>query len=248
MRSSEPGTADGNDAPALAVESVSTSIGPLAVLHKVSLTVRPGEVAVVLGANGAGKTTLLRTIAGLLPPREGEIFLHGAPIHRKPAHLIARAGVGHVPSGRELFPKLPVADHLDIAGRLCPPDRRKELKARLLEMFPILAERPRQMAGTLSGGQQQMVAIARALMTDPTVLLLDEPSTGLAPIIVKSVFETLPALRAQGVGILLAEQSLTLGLSHADQGFVIDRGEIVLSGSARELEQDHRVIDTYLGR
>lgn len=248
MRPIEPETAGGEAVPALAVESMSAGIGPLTILHKVSFTVRPGEVAVVLGANGAGKTTLLRAIAGLLPKREGEIRLYGVPIHKMPAHLITRAGIGHVPSGRELFPRLSVADHLDLAGRLCARDRRGELKARLLEMFPILAERLRQAVGTMSGGQQQMVAIARALMTDPKVLLLDEPSTGLAPMIVRSVFETLPALRAQGVSIVLAEQSLTLGLSYADHAFVMDHGRIVLSGTARELEKDHRVVDTYLGR
>jgi branched-chain amino acid transport system ATP-binding protein len=248
MRPVEPETAGAETVPALAVESMSAGIGPLTILHKVSLTVRPGEVAVVLGANGAGKTTLLRAIAGLLPVREGEIRLYGVPIHKKPAHLITRAGIGHVPSGRELFPRLSVADHLDLAGRLCAPDRRSELRTRLLDMFPILAERLRQVVGTMSGGQQQMVAIARALMTDPKVLLLDEPSTGLAPMIVRSVFETLPALREQGVSIVLAEQSLTLGLSHADHAFVIDHGRIVLSGTARELEKDHRVVDAYLGR
>jgi branched-chain amino acid transport system ATP-binding protein len=153
-----------------------------------------------------------------------------------------------VPSGRELFPRLSVADHLQLAGRLCAPARRKELQERLLQMFPILAERYRQTVGTMSGGQQQMVAIARALMTDPKILLLDEPSTGLAPMIVRSVFETLPALREQGVSIVLAEQSLTLGLSHADSAFVIDHGRIVLSGKASDLEKDQRVVDAYLGR
>jgi ABC-type branched-subunit amino acid transport system ATPase component len=237
-----------NETAALTVESVSAGIGPLTILQDISFSVYPGEVVVILGANGAGKTTLLRVIAGLLPAREGQIHLYGTPIHRKPAHLVTRLGIGHVPSGRELFPKLSVADHLTLAGRLCAPERRADVRKRVLDMFPILEQQAHQLVGTMSGGQQQMVAIARALMTDPKVLLLDEPSTGLAPIAVTAVFETLPILRAHGVSTILAEQSLTLGLSHADRAFVMDHGHIVLSGTARELENDRRVIDTYLGR
>ncbi|MGH6677110.1 MAG: ABC transporter ATP-binding protein, partial [Xanthobacteraceae bacterium] len=218
------------------------------VLQEVSLTLGGGEVAVVLGANGAGKTTLFRAIAGLLTPRAGAIRLNGNAIQGKPAHAVTRAGVGHVPSGRELFPKLSVEDHLDLGGRLCPPPRRAELKQRMFQLFPVLRERQHQRAGTLSGGEQQMLAIARALMTDPQVLLLDEPSTGLAPKIVMAVFEVLPLLQAQGVSVLLAEQSLTLGLSAATRGYVIDHGRIVISGTATELAHDQRVVDTYLGR
>ena len=234
--------------PALRVEGLVAGFGPLTILHDVSLSVEANEVAVVLGANGAGKTTLLRAIAGLLIPRKGCVELFGETIEGRAPHLVARAGLGHVPSGRELFPRLSVGDHLDLGGRLCEPPRRAELKQRLLEMFPALARRLRQPAGTLSGGEQQMVAIARALMTDPRVLLLDEPSTGLAPKIVLSVFETLSKLREHGVSIVLAEQSLALGLSMADRAFVIDHGRIVLSGSASELANARRVVDTYLGR
>lgn len=243
-----PHAAGDDRAAALAVESVTAGIGPLTILHDLSFSVRQGEVVVVLGANGAGKTTLLRAIAGLLPVRRGRITLYGAPIDNKPAHLVTRLGIGHVPSGRELFPKMSVADHLSLAGRLCAPERRAQVMDRVLDMFPILRQQSQQLAGTMSGGQQQMVAIARALMTDPKVLLLDEPSTGLAPIAVKAVFETLPALRAHGVSTILAEQSLTLGLSHADRALVMDHGHIVLSGTAREMENDRRIVDTYLGR
>ena len=233
---------------ALSLSGVVAGIGPLTILQGVDLDVGEGEVVVVLGANGAGKTTLLRTIAGLLAPRAGSIRLRGEEIAGRPAHRITRAGIGHVPSGRELFPRLSVGDHLELGGQVCAPARRAELRASVLEMFPVLAERLGQRAGTLSGGEQQMVAIARALMTDPRVLLLDEPSTGLAPRIVLSVFQTFPALRKQGVSILLAEQSLTLGLSAADRAYVMDHGRMVLSGTAAELAGDKRVADTYLGR
>ncbi|HEX5327486.1 MAG TPA: ABC transporter ATP-binding protein [Acetobacteraceae bacterium] len=234
--------------PALALDDVVAGFGPLIILRGISLTLEVGEVVAVLGANGAGKTTLFRAITGLLAPQSGSIRLFGSPIEGRAAHLVARAGIGHVPSGRELFPRLSVADHLELGGRLCAPERRAALKQQMCEMFPVLAERLRQRAGTLSGGEQQMLAIARALMTDPRVLLLDEPSTGLAPKIVLAVFATLPMLRAQGVSVLLAEQSLTLGLSAADRAYVIDHGRIVLSGAAAELKGDHRVVDTYLGR
>lgn len=248
MTQHEGGAPGETATPALRIVDLIVGIGPLTILQGVSLEVGANEVAVVLGANGAGKTTLLRAIAGVLAPRQGRILLFGRPIEGSPAHRVARAGLGHVPSGRELFPKLSVGDHLELGGRLCAPTRRGELKERVLTMFPVLAERMRQAAGTLSGGEQQMVAIARALMTDPRVLLLDEPSTGLAPKIVLSVFKALRKLREHGVSIVLAEQSLTLGLSMADRAYVIDHGRIVLSGTAAELSGDRRVVDTYLGR
>ncbi len=234
--------------PALALRDVVAGFGALTILNGVSLDVGASEVVVVLGANGAGKTTLFRAIAGLLAPRGGDISLYGKSIGGRPAHMVTRAGIGHVPSGRELFPGLSVHDHLELGGRLCAPARRAALRAQMFEIFPVLHDRLRQRAGTLSGGEQQMLAIARALMTDPRVLLLDEPSTGLAPKIVMSVFATLPMLRQQGVSVLLAEQSMTLGLSAADRAYVIDHGRIVLSGSAAELATDSRVVDTYLGR
>jgi branched-chain amino acid transport system ATP-binding protein len=236
------------EAPALAVRDLVAGFGQLTILNGISLELGAGEVVAVLGANGAGKTTLLRTIAGLISPRSGEIRLFGDSIGGQAPHLVSRAGIGHVPSGRELFPRLSVADHFELGGRLCAPERRAALQERLYAMFPVLAERRRQRAGTLSGGEQQMLAIARALMTEPRVLLLDEPSTGLAPKVVLSVFETLPMLRQQGVAVLLAEQSLPLGLSAADRGYVIDHGRIVMAGTAAELSSDQRVVDTYLGR
>jgi branched-chain amino acid transport system ATP-binding protein len=233
--------------PALTVEGVVAGIGSLTLLHEISLTVEAQAVTLLLGANGAGKTTLMRTIAGLIAPKAGRILLFGEAIGGWPPHLVARAGIGHVPSGRELFPRMTVADHLALGGRLCAADRRSALRARVLELFPVVSERLHQQAGTLSGGEQQMVAIARALMTDPRVLLLDEPSAGLAPKVVQSVFQTLPRLQAQGVSVLLAEQSLTFGFSVAQRAYIIRDGRIVLTGTPAELSQNADVVRAYLG-
>ncbi len=232
---------------ALAIEDVVAGFGPLTILHGVSLEVASGGVTVLLGATGAGKTTLLRTVAGLLAPRSGRILLFGEPIGGRAAHLVARAGVGHVPSGRELFPRLSVADHLELGARLCMPERRPELRERVLGLFPEIAARLRQQAGTLSGGEQMMVAIARALMTDPRVLLLDEPSAGLAPKVVLSIFRMLPRLLNQGMSVLLAEQSLRSALSVASRAYVLRDGRIVLSGTPAELAADAAIVKAYLG-
>jgi branched-chain amino acid transport system ATP-binding protein len=234
-------------AAAISVEDVVSGIGDMTILHGVSLEVATGGVTVLLGANGAGKTTLLRTIAGMLVPRAGHIRLFGDEIGGKAPHLIARAGIGHVPSGRELFPRMTVSAHLDLGARLCPPARRAELRERVLTLFPGIATRLKQYAGTLSGGEQQMVAIARALMTDPKVLLLDEPSAGLAPKVVISVFQTLPELLSRGMSVLLAEQSLTFGMSVARRAYIIRDGRIVLSGTPAELAADPSVVQAYLG-
>jgi branched-chain amino acid transport system ATP-binding protein len=232
---------------AIHVEGVTSGIGPLTILHDVSLDVEEGGVTVLLGANGAGKTTLLRTITGLIAPRAGHVRLFGKEIGGVAPHLIARAGIGHVPSGRELFSRMTVAAHLDLGGRLCAPERRAALRERVLTLFPGIASRLKQYAGTLSGGEQQMVAIARALMTDPKVLLLDEPSAGLAPKVVMSVFQTLPQLLSQGMSVLLAEQSLTFGMSVARRVYIIRDGRIVLSGTPAELSADASVVQAYLG-
>jgi branched-chain amino acid transport system ATP-binding protein len=232
---------------ALEVEEVVAGIGPLTILHGVSLTVPAGGVAVLLGANGAGKTTLLRTVAGLLAPRSGRVLLFGESIGGRAAHLVARAGIGHVPSGRELFPRLSVADHIELGGRLCAASRRAELRERVLGLFPEIATRLHQAAGTLSGGEQMMVAIARALMTDPRLLLLDEPSAGLAPKVVLSVFDTLKRLKGQGMSVLLAEQSLGAGVSLADRVYILREGRIVMSGTPAELTADISIARAYFG-
>ncbi|MGH6968220.1 MAG: ABC transporter ATP-binding protein [Stellaceae bacterium] len=239
---SSPGSAD-----ALRVEGLVAGFGDLTILHDIVLAVPAGTVTVLLGANGAGKTTLFRAITGLVTPRAGSVTLFGEPIAGRAPHLIARAGIGHVPSGRELFPRMPVSAHLDLGGRLCPPDQRAALRERVLDLFPAIADRLGQAAGTLSGGEQQMVAIARALMTNPRLLLLDEPSAGLAPKVVLSVFEALGKLQNQGMSVLLAEQSMTFGLSVASRAFIIREGRIVLSGTPAELVAERSVVQAYLG-
>ncbi len=238
---------DRASAPALSLDNVVAGIGPLTILHGVSLAVDRGGVTVLLGANGAGKTTLLRTVAGLIAPRSGSISLFGEPIAGRAAHLVARAGIGHVPSGRELFPRMSVAEHLELGGRLCGAARRAELRDSVLALFPELGTRLRQQAGTLSGGEQMMVAIGRALMTDPRLLLLDEPSAGLAPKVVLSIFRTLPQLQRQGMSVLLAEQSLRSGFSVANRAYILRDGRIVLSGTPAELSADPSVVKAYLG-
>ena len=232
---------------ALRVEGLVAGFGDITILHDISLAVPTGKVTVLLGANGAGKTTLFRAITGLVTPRTGSVKLFGDEIAGRAPHLIARAGIGHVPSGRELFPRMPVSAHLDLGERLCPPDQRAALRQRVLELFPAIAERLNQAAGTLSGGEQQMVAIARALMTNPRLLLLDEPSAGLAPKVVLSVFDALGKLLNQGMSVLLAEQSMTFGLSVASRAYIIREGRIVLSGAPAELAAERSVVQAYLG-
>ncbi|HEV2264940.1 MAG TPA: ABC transporter ATP-binding protein [Stellaceae bacterium] len=241
----EPSRSAGTDA--LRVDNLVAGFGDITILHDVSLAVPAGKVTVLLGANGAGKTTLFRAITGLVTPRSGRVSLFGEPIAGKAPHLIARAGIGHVPSGRELFPRMPVSAHLDLGERLCPPEQRAALRRRVLELFPALAERLNQAAGTLSGGEQQMVAIARALMTNPRLLLLDEPSAGLAPKVVLSVFDALGKLQDQGMSVLLAEQSMAFGLSVASRAYIMREGRIVLSGTPAELSAERSVVQAYLG-
>lgn len=232
---------------ALSVEHVYAGYDRLEVLHDVGLEVGERQIVVLLGANGAGKTTLLRAIAGVIRPRRGVIRLFGQPIHGWPAHAVTRAGVGHVPSGRELFPNLSVADNLAMGGRVARSERRLPLLERVLELFPALRSRMRQRAVSLSGGEQQMLAIGRALMTDPKLLLLDEPSTGLAPKVVLVLFDVLRRLQGEGLTILLVEQNARLSLGVADHAYVIDNGQIVLSGTGEELGDDRRVVEAYLG-
>jgi ABC-type branched-subunit amino acid transport system ATPase component len=230
----------------LDVRGLSAAYGRMAVLHDVSFDIGTGEVVVIIGANGAGKTTTLRALAGLVPSR-GQARFGGDELVGRRAHWIARHGISLVPEGRMIFPDQSVLDNLRLGayGR-----RDAEVGAdieRHFRHFPILRERQRQPAGTLSGGEQQMLAIARALMARPRLLLLDEPSLGLAPRLVAEVFEALARLRDEGLTLLVVEQMAETALSLADRGYVLEQGRIVLGGTAAELRSDERVARAYLG-
>ena len=233
----------------LEVSGLEVRYGSAVALRGVDLAVRPGEVVAVVGRNGAGKTTLLRAVTGLVAPARGQVALQGRPITGQPAHRIMRLGVAHVPQGRQVFGDQTVEDNLLLGGYIHARDRqavRRRMEEQY-ELFPRLAERRRQLAGTLSGGEQQMLAIARALMSDPALLALDEPSMGLAPIYVKQVFETIMHLTRRGKTILLVEQMARAALSIADRAYVLQTGEVKRSGPARALLQDEEVLRSYLG-
>jgi ABC-type branched-subunit amino acid transport system ATPase component/ABC-type branched-subunit amino acid transport system permease subunit len=233
----------------LVVDCVSTSYGTIEALHGVSLVVPKGQIVAVLGANGAGKTTLLETISGLLRPSSGQILYQGAGITRMAPHRIARRGLGHVPEGRQLFPTLTVEDNL-VMGATARADKAGQADdiAFVYEVFPVLGERRKQAAGTLSGGEQQMLAIGRALTGKPTLLLLDEPSMGLAPLTVDRIFEGLVKLNEQGLTMLMVEQNAEMALSIADQAVVLQTGNVVIAEKATDLRADDRVRESYLGR
>ena len=226
--------------------------GPTAVLHDVSLSVREGEVVALIGANGAGKTTTLQTISGLLAPRGGEIvFTAGADAQSllgRPAEQLVRLGIAHCPEGRQVFASLTVDENLRMgAYSRSDTDAIQEDLDRLRSLFPVLGERRGQRAGSLSGGEQMMLSIARALMARPRLLLLDEPSLGLAPQMVDRVFDTLAELNRGGTTLLLVEQNAAMALEIADRGYLLENGRIALSGSGAELLRDDRVRQAYLG-
>jgi branched-chain amino acid transport system ATP-binding protein len=222
--------------------------GPRRVLHGISLTVAKGQVVALLGANGAGKTTTLRTISGLHPPARGAVRLEGRPIHRLSAERIVQLGIAQVPEGRQIFPALTVRENLRMGAytRRRGPELERDLQ-RVFEYFPILRERQRQLGGTLSGGEQQMLAIARGLLARPKVLLLDEPSHGLAPLIVREIFRIIAAINEAGVTILLVEQDAGIALSVAHRGYVMETGQLVLEGAAAALRVNDAVRRSYLG-
>jgi branched-chain amino acid transport system ATP-binding protein len=232
----------------LEIDSIHVFYDKIEALKGVSLSVERGQIVTLVGGNGAGKTTTLKTISGLLHPASGEIRLDGKPLSTLPAHQIAGIGVVQVPEGRRIFAKLTVAENLAM-GAFTRRDRAgiAEDQHRMLTLFPRLKERWRQVAGTLSGGEQQMVATARALMARPRALLMDEPSMGLSPMMVESVFSTIRTINEQGVTILLVEQNALLALSIADYGYVMESGRIILSGSGEDLLEDERVQRAYLG-
>ena len=232
----------------LSVRDLRVRYGKVEALKGVDLDVSQGEIVAVIGANGAGKSTLVRTISGLLRPAAGTITFEGRSIGGAPAHSIVRLGVVQVPEGRMALAKLSVLENL-LAAAQVRPDRSavKDDIEKAMNRFPILRERARQLAGTLSGGQQQMLVIARALLARPRLLLLDEPSLGLAPVIADQVFALIEEIRGEGVTILLIEQNAGRALSVADTAYVVETGRIAASGPAQELKRDPRVMAAYLG-
>ncbi|QHE83421.1 ABC transporter ATP-binding protein [Hydrogenophaga sp. BPS33] len=232
----------------LEVKNVSSGYGDVQVLRGVDLTVDKGEIVSIVGANGAGKTTLIRTIMGTLPLTEGEIRFQGERINGLPPHTIARLGLAQVMEGRRLFGHMEVEDNLLVGGDILrDPARSRENLEWIYGMFPRLKERRRQLARSFSGGEQQMLAIGRALMTSPKLLLLDEPSIGLAPIMVKDIFGKLPTISARGITILLVEQDVHRSLSMSARGYVLEHGEVVLAGTGSELLDNERLRQAYLG-
>ncbi len=234
--------------PLLVLDNVHTYYGNIHALKGISIAVDEGEIVTLIGANGAGKSTTLKTISGLLFPRQGKVYLEDKDLTKYSAHEIVRMGVIHVPEGRRVFSRLTVMENLEM-GAFSRKDKEgiKEDLQRVFELFPRLEERRKQVAGTLSGGEQQMLAMGRALMSKPRILLLDEPSMGLAPVLVDLIFDTIRELNSQGMTILLVEQNALLALDVADRGYVLETGSIVLSGPTDVLKDDPQVKAAYLG-
>jgi branched-chain amino acid transport system ATP-binding protein len=244
----ELGADGGPRPPLLCVEGLETFYGNIQALKGISFQVPEGAIVTLLGANGAGKSTTLKAISGLVPPAHGTVTFLGRPIHGLPAERIVRLGIAHVPEGRELFPELTVLENLKM-GAYTRRDKR-EIQAsleRVYAHFPILAERRGQLAGTLSGGEQQMLAIGRALMARPRLMLLDEPSLGLAPMLVEEIFRIIRQIHDSGTTVLLVEQNANKALSIADYGYVLETGKIALAGDSRRLLGDDHVRRLYLG-
>ena len=232
----------------LTLENISVGYGAIRALKGVSMRVEQGEVVTLIGANGAGKTTTLRTITGLLEPTEGRILFEGQEISGRPTHQLVARGISMSPEGRGVFANLTVRENLQMGAYL---KKNKAEIAKDLErgfrMFPRLKERESQKAGTLSGGEQQMLAMARALMSRPRLLLLDEPSLGLAPLVVHTIFEAIDEIRGEGTTILLVEQNAHAALKHSDRAYVLETGRIVMEGPSKELAADPRIKEAYLG-
>jgi branched-chain amino acid transport system ATP-binding protein len=236
--------------PLLELKNVASYYGSVQALKSVSLRVEKGEVVTLLGANGAGKSTTLRTISGLLRPASGEIWFEGQPIHEMAPEKIVRLGISHVPEGRRIFPGLTVRENIMLGtsnrGRL-PKKQMDEEVAEMFDIFPVIKPFESALGWTLSGGQQQMLAVARGLMAKPKLLLLDEPSLGLAPVIVQQLFATIRVIHARGTTILLVEQNANMALSVANRGYVLETGEMKIEGSPKELLGNEEVRAAYLG-
>jgi branched-chain amino acid transport system ATP-binding protein len=233
----------------LEIENLHTYYGHVHALKGISLMVDEGEIVTLIGANGAGKSTTLRTISGLLRPREGQVVFQGQQLNTVPAHEIVYRGISQAPEGRAVFATLTTTENLNMGAYSLGSDKEaiEENRQRVFKLFPRLEERKTQIAGTLSGGEQQMLAIGRALMARPKLLMLDEPSLGLAPMLVKAIFQTIREINGQGVTILLVEQNARAALKLANKGYVLETGNIVLEGTAEELMGDERVRKAYLG-
>ncbi len=234
--------------PFLQIENISAGYGPIEVLHNISLTVYEGEIVSIIGANGAGKTTTLMCISGIHQLRSGEIKFKGSKLQGIPSHEIVERGLSQVPEGRKIFPRLSVLENLELGAYV-----RKDKEAiasdleSVYELFPVLKERRNQQGGTLSGGEQQMLAIGRALMSRPKMLLLDEPSMGVAPLLVQKIFETIQEINKQGVSILLVEQNAHLALGISSRGYVLETGRVCLEDEAGRLLNNPKVKEAYLG-
>jgi len=234
----------------LEVEGLELAYGEVPACRDISFHVEQGEIVTLIGANGAGKSTTLRGVAGAMAPRRGRILFAGEDVTQLPAHRRALAGIALVPEGRRVFAALTVRENLEMGGFKYRNDKKKvqSLIERSLEMFPLLRERAAQPAGTLSGGEQQMLALSRALMSEPRLLCMDEPSLGLAPLVVQDIFRSIVAANAAGTSILLVEQNARYALETASRGYVLQTGSIMASGSCAVLKQDERVKEAYLGR
>ena len=232
--------------PLLEVENIHSFYGHIQALRGVSLVVEEGEVVTLIGSNGAGKTTTLRSIHGVLPPKEGRVVFDGEEIQGTPAHDMISKGIAQSPEGRKIFSRMTVRENLEMGAYHRTDDIREDMD-RVFDLFPRLRERMKQEAGTMSGGEQQMLAIGRALMSRPKLLLLDEPSMGLAPVLVERIFQIIQEINKQGTTILLVEQNANVALEIASRGYVLETGTVVNSAPAEKLRQDPKVREAYLG-
>ncbi|ONI70938.1 ABC transporter ATP-binding protein [Actinosynnema sp. ALI-1.44] len=233
--------------PLLEVRNLSVAYGAIEAVRDISFSVEEGQIVSLIGANGAGKTTTLRTISGLLRPTRGEVLFRGRPIHRQAAHEILASGIAHCPEGRRLFGRMTVEENLQLGAYVRNDTGIEADMQRVYELFPVLGERRQNKAGLFSGGEQQMLAIGRAMMSKPKLLMLDEPSMGLSPIMTQRIFDTIKELQADGTTILLVEQNALAALALSDRGYVIDLGSTTLEGPGLDLLADQRVRAAYLG-
>ena len=232
----------------LKVDNINVYYGNIHAVKGVSFEVNEGEIVTLIGANGAGKSTTLKTVSGLLKPRSGDVLYKGKSIKGVRAHKIVEAGLAQVPEGRHVFLHMTVEENLDMGAYTQPASTIAPNKEKVFELFPRLKERHWQLAGTLSGGEQQMLAVARALMSRPKLMMMDEPSLGLAPLIVRDIFQIIREINKQGVTILLIEQNANMALHTADRGYVMETGEIILEGAGRELLENPVIREAYLGK